>query len=182
VSLQAEVEQFLYREARLLDTGQFEAWLGLFTPDAIYWAPAGSEHIDPARHVSIIHDDMAALGKRVKRLLSGHAYAQEPASRIHRLVSNVELAGNGHGEPEGIRVHSMMLMVELLHHRQTLHSARCDYELVRASPGPGRADPLPPAQAGHAVAAFAAAPFLIRRKKVNLLRMGEVLEGIGYLL
>ena len=43
----AEIEQFLYREARLLDTQQFEAWLDLFTEDACYWVPAGRDCIAP---------------------------------------------------------------------------------------------------------------------------------------
>jgi 3-phenylpropionate/cinnamic acid dioxygenase small subunit len=30
-----EVEDFLYREARLLDSGQLEAWLGRFAADGI---------------------------------------------------------------------------------------------------------------------------------------------------
>ena len=34
-----KVEQFLYLEARLLDTQQYEAWLELFTDDATYWVP-----------------------------------------------------------------------------------------------------------------------------------------------
>ena len=32
-----EVEQFLYREARLLDERQFHEWLELFTDDVRYW-------------------------------------------------------------------------------------------------------------------------------------------------
>ena len=75
-----EIEQFLYHEARLLDAGQFEAWFALFTEDAVYWVPAGRDDIDPTRHVSIIYDDHARLQKRIARLYSGHAYAQDPAS------------------------------------------------------------------------------------------------------
>ncbi|MGH8695028.1 MAG: hypothetical protein ACREVS_00965, partial [Burkholderiales bacterium] len=30
----------LYREARLLDAGQFEEWLALYTPECLYWVPA----------------------------------------------------------------------------------------------------------------------------------------------
>lgn len=151
-----QVEDFLYREARLLDTQQFEAWLELFTDDALYWVPAGREDIDPARHVSIMHDDRAALAKRIARLRSGHAYAQDPASRIHRLVSNVEVVDPGRS---GVEAHSMLLLVELLRGRQVLHTARCEYSLL-GDPGAWR----------------------IRRKKVNLLRMAEPLEGIPYLI
>jgi 3-phenylpropionate/cinnamic acid dioxygenase small subunit len=33
------VEQFLYREARLLDERRFHDWLELFTEDVRYWMP-----------------------------------------------------------------------------------------------------------------------------------------------
>src|SRR5204862_6804952 len=35
-----EVEQFLYREARLLDERRFDEWLDLFTEDVRYWMGA----------------------------------------------------------------------------------------------------------------------------------------------
>ena len=34
-----EIEQFLYREARLLDQREFHQWLDLFTDDLRYWMP-----------------------------------------------------------------------------------------------------------------------------------------------
>ena len=34
-----EVEQFLYREARLLDARRFHEWLELLTDDVRYWMP-----------------------------------------------------------------------------------------------------------------------------------------------
>jgi hypothetical protein len=43
------VEQFLYHEARLLDTQQLEEWLELFTDDATYWVPLEAEQKDPSR-------------------------------------------------------------------------------------------------------------------------------------
>ena len=48
------VEQFLYHEARLLDTQQYEAWLELFTDDATYWVPLEREQKDPFETSSII--------------------------------------------------------------------------------------------------------------------------------
>lgn len=153
---QHELKRFLYREARLLDTGRFEEWLALFTEDALYWAPAGHDDIDPTRHVSIIHDDKAALARRIRRLRSGHAYAQDPASRTHRLVSNVEA---GAYENDVLEVHSVMLLVELARHRQTIHSARCVFTLLKTGEG-----------------------WMIRRKKINLLRNNEPLEATAFLL
>lgn len=37
-----EIEQFLYREARLLDDRQFQEWLDLLTDDIRYWMPVRS--------------------------------------------------------------------------------------------------------------------------------------------
>ena len=153
-----EIELFLYREAHLLDSGQFDEWLGLFTSDAIYWVPAGHDDIDPTRHVSIIYDTFAGLQKRVARLHSGHAYAQDPASRMHRIVSNiipgaVDLAGNS------LAVSSMMMLFELSRHKQTIHSCRCEFKLR-----------------------WQAGAWRIARKKINLLRNNEVLDCTAYLI
>jgi len=154
---QDTIEQFVYREARLLDKQMFEPWLDLFLEDAIYWVPAGHDDIDPRTHVSVMFDDKAALTKRVGRLRSGFAYAQEPASRIHRLVTNVVI--DPPSDDESLQVSTMMLLVELSRHRQNIHSAHCEFSLVRS---------------GDA--------WKIRRKKINLLRNNEVLESTPFLL
>jgi benzoate/toluate 1,2-dioxygenase subunit beta len=154
----SDIENFLYREARLLDSMQFEDWMALFTDDALYWVPAGRDDIDPSRHVSIIHDDKVAMATRIKRLRSGFAYAQDPASRVHGLVPNVEI-GETDAETGDLPITCMMLLVELNRHRQTIHTARCEFKLAPAGGG-----------------------WRIRRKKVNLLRNGEVLENTPYLL
>ena len=41
-SLVREIEQFLYREARLLDERRFHDWLTLFTDDVRYWMASRS--------------------------------------------------------------------------------------------------------------------------------------------
>src|SRR2546422_8314281 len=75
------VEQFLYHEARLLDTQQYEAWLELFTDDATYWVPLEREQKDPFETSSIIHDDRTLLGLRVKQ-------ARHPDRKSTRLNSS----------------------------------------------------------------------------------------------
>jgi 3-phenylpropionate/cinnamic acid dioxygenase small subunit len=40
-----EVEQFLYREGRLLDERRFHEWLELFTEDARYWMSGRSRQM-----------------------------------------------------------------------------------------------------------------------------------------
>ena len=56
-----EVEQFLYREARLLDDRRFHEWITLFTDDVRYWMSGRSNRypksskaiaiLDPDRYV-----------------------------------------------------------------------------------------------------------------------------------
>jgi 3-phenylpropionate/cinnamic acid dioxygenase small subunit len=106
-----EVEQFLYREARLLDERRFHEWLGLLTDDVRYWMggrtnryPKSSKAIailDPDRYVeddltredelAILDEDKATLDARVRRLDTGMAWAEDPPSRTRHLITNIEV-------------------------------------------------------------------------------------------
>jgi benzoate/toluate 1,2-dioxygenase beta subunit len=128
VALQAEVEAFLYREARLLDRQRFSDWLELFTPDAVYWIPSNSDDLDPARQVSIVYDDASRLRERVWRLESGLAYAQEPQSRTLHLVANVEVR---RADGDEIEAESAFTVSEFRRDRQFVHAGRCLHALRR---------------------------------------------------
>jgi 3-phenylpropionate/cinnamic acid dioxygenase small subunit len=101
--LLAEVEQFLYREARLLDEQRFHEWLDLFTDDVRYWVPVresvlgGPEIALEEDTLALAHfdDDRAMLEQRVRRLDTGLAHSETPASRTRHLISNVEVEGDG---------------------------------------------------------------------------------------
>jgi len=49
---EAEIARFLYREARLLDEKQWEAWYDLFTEDGHYWVPLTRGHAEGAALLS----------------------------------------------------------------------------------------------------------------------------------
>jgi benzoate/toluate 1,2-dioxygenase subunit beta len=96
VSALAEVEQFLYREARLQDEHAYEAWEALWTDDGVYWVPATTDPgADPDKHISHIYDNRGRIETRIKLPQTGHRYSQEPASLMRRLISNIEAAGDG---------------------------------------------------------------------------------------
>jgi len=106
-----EVEQFLYREARLLDERRFHEWLELFTDDVRYWMggrssryPKSSKAItmlNPRRHreadvatadeLPILDETKATLGGRIARLDTGMAWAEDPPSRTRHLIVNIEV-------------------------------------------------------------------------------------------
>ena len=50
--LHAEVEAFLYREARLADEFQLDEWEALLTDDFHYWVPAGRSVGEPSDQYS----------------------------------------------------------------------------------------------------------------------------------
>jgi 3-phenylpropionate/cinnamic acid dioxygenase small subunit len=91
----ADIEKFLFREARLMDEHRYQEWLTLWTSDAVYWVPCEHEDTDPLRQVSIIYDNRAKLEDRINRLQSGSVLAQDPKPRIRRVISNVEVERTG---------------------------------------------------------------------------------------
>ena len=77
-----EVEDFLYREAALLDEWRLDEWLEMLTDDAIYQVPSTDAPEGDARNtLYIIADDALRIRSRVKQLLGKSAWAENPHSR-----------------------------------------------------------------------------------------------------
>ena len=98
--LKEEIEQFLYREAELLDERRYEEWLALFSEDAQYFMPMRRNvpHDEPEREftragvdVNWFDEGKDTLTRRVKQILTGIHWAEEPPSRICHLISNVQV-------------------------------------------------------------------------------------------
>ena len=86
-----DVEEFLYREALLLDEWKLDEWLALFTADAVYHVPTtgSAETVSPDTTLFYIADDRTRLRERVIRLSKKTAHVEWPRSRTRHLVSNV---------------------------------------------------------------------------------------------
>lgn len=103
LSLIREIEDFLYREADLLDERRYDEWLNLFADDLTYWMPMRKnvgwedrdKDITDEDDTAWIHEDKATLAKRVAQIKTGIHWAEEPLSRISHLITNIRLA-----EPE----------------------------------------------------------------------------------
>ena len=105
--LKQEVEEFLYGEAELLDERRYEEWLDLFTDDAHYWmpmrrnVPCGETEREFTRQgvdVNWFDEGKDTLTRRVRQILTGIHWAEEPPSRICHIVSNVQVL---HASPAG---------------------------------------------------------------------------------
>ena len=149
------IEQFLYHEARLLDTQQLEAWLDLFTDDAVYWVPLERDQKDAAETSSIIHDDRTLLGLRVQQARHPRAHARLPLARtVHQVSNIVVLEQSG----EMLRVASTLGLIEWRQEKQRVWGALVEHQLRRANGG-----------------------FRIARKRVDLVNSEAELDGIAIL-
>lgn len=149
-------EEFLYHEARLLDTQRYEEWLDLFTEDATYWVPLEHGQKDPFETSSIVHDDRTLLALRVKQLRHPRAHARVPLARTVHHVGNVLVEKDS---PEEVVVASTLSVIEFRSEKQRVYAALVEHRLRRNNAG-----------------------YRIARKRVDLVNSEGELDGISILL
>ncbi len=131
----AAVEDFVYREMRLIDERRLEEWANLFAEDGIYWLPIGAGN-DPHTEPTILCDDAEQRKLRIHQLLKYTHLAQDPPSRHLHFATNFEHARAG---AEEIRIGCNALIHEFrpgdfqelqvgLGQARTL-AARCEYRV-----------------------------------------------------
>ncbi len=98
--LKQDVEAFLYHEANLLDDRRYEEWLDLLTDDVRYWVPMRRnvkfgelerEFTREGQDINWFDEGKTTLTQRVRQILTGVHWAEEPLSRLSHLVTNVEI-------------------------------------------------------------------------------------------
>src|ERR1700761_1900500 len=99
--LKADIEDFYYHEADLLDDRRYRDWLELLADDITYFMPirrnvkfgqhAARENTKQGEGISWFDEDKWTLTKRVDQILTGVHYAEEPLSRISHMISNVQI-------------------------------------------------------------------------------------------
>lgn len=87
----AEVEAFIFREARLADESAYEDWESLLADDMHYWVPQGKADYDPGSRMSFINDNRTRLATRLRQLRTGVHHAQTPPSPMRRIISSIEI-------------------------------------------------------------------------------------------
>ncbi len=89
-----EITQFLHLESKLLDDRMFHDWLSLLSEDIDYRVPIrttkykkdGNEFSNTSYH---FFEDYFSLKKRIERLDTKHAWAEDPPSRVRHFFSNI---------------------------------------------------------------------------------------------
>ena len=148
-----EVEQFLYREARLLDNRRFSEWLELFSDDVRYWMPTRSNRyplnskaisiLDASRYeeeeisgedeLAFMEETKKTLQMRVARLDTGMAWAEDPPSRTRHIITNIEVEQTD--TPDQLQVYSNFLMYRNRGERDEDFYVGCREDVLRREAG-----------------------------------------------
>jgi len=99
--LKHELEEFLHCEANLLDDRRFEEWLDFLADDIRYYMPmrknvkfgehAERENSRELQDICWFDEGKSSLTKRVKQIMTGAHWAEEPLSRVCHMISNVQI-------------------------------------------------------------------------------------------
>ncbi|MDD5174856.1 MAG: aromatic-ring-hydroxylating dioxygenase subunit beta [Sterolibacterium sp.] len=123
-----EVTRFIYREARLQDDHEYDAWEALWADDGVYLIPANGEGGDPEQEMSLVYDNRSRIALRIRQLHTGKRHTQAPRSRLCRIVSNIELL---ECEGDTIRVTANAVVYESNARGETVWPSRNEYLLRR---------------------------------------------------
>ena len=115
VELLSEIQQTLYREARLLDAEAYDEWVTMLTDDLHYHMPGietryrrdKTDQVSDLKRMAYYNDSLDDLNKRLRRLKTGTAWSEDPATRYVHLIGNVEVEHTL--KPHEYRVYSTFL-------------------------------------------------------------------------
>lgn len=124
-----EIEDFLYREAALLDRWEVAEWLKLFTEDSEYLVPPlDAREMGPEQALYLVADDYSRLCSRVKQFIKGTTHAENPGSRTRRAITNVMIALQADGS---LRVDANFVIHRFRRELMDVYVGRYEHVLVR---------------------------------------------------
>ncbi len=123
-----QIEQFLYREASLLDQPDLDNWMQLFTEDGSYWLPAAAGQSDPLNHISHIYDDRVMMEIRRRNFVHPRAASKEWQVRCSHLLGNIQLQGET--ENGDLVVTSSFHVISWYREEQRCYAGTCEHHLV----------------------------------------------------
>ncbi|QIL78851.1 3-phenylpropionate/cinnamic acid dioxygenase subunit beta [Diaphorobacter sp. HDW4A] len=108
--LHHEITDFLYLEAEFLDDWKFRDWLGVMANDVRYFmrSTTNAQTRDRRKSVQppttwIFNETWSQLERRIARLETGMAWAEEPPSRTRHLVTNQRICAAADGDGYEVR-------------------------------------------------------------------------------
>ncbi|MGI9278846.1 MAG: aromatic-ring-hydroxylating dioxygenase subunit beta [Endozoicomonas sp.] len=146
LELISQVEQFYFREARMLDNRQYQQWLGLLTEDIIYRIPGRhaafadpkkketEAFLDVGQELSqgldtpLRDENLLILSVRVMRAFKQNSWTDNPPARTRRFVSNIEVLPDS--KPDEFKVYSNLMLSYSRHQKDNyLYTAQREDQL-----------------------------------------------------
>lgn len=151
-----EVTAFIWQEGDMLDHGEYDTWLNLWTDKGTYIIPINPKETDFENTLNYAYDDHHMRELRVQRLIGGESISTSPQPRTVRTLSRFRVLGD---DGMNITVRCAQNVREFRKESLKFYSADLTYELIRAEDS-----------------------FKIHRKLISLINSDDTLAGIGYIL
>jgi 3-phenylpropionate/cinnamic acid dioxygenase small subunit len=130
---QREVEQFLYRQAELLDGKHWQAFIDLFDDAGVYWMPVTREQTEWEGSPSIFAEDKLMMEIRMGRLSHPNAWSQAAMWGTNHLVGNLVVESVA---PDGaVTAYSRFQMMEMRRDQIRHFGGTYRHHLVRTTQG-----------------------------------------------
>ena len=126
---QHKAEQFLYRQAEILDDRIWDDWLALFTAEGHYWMPATPEQTEGEGQPNIFYEDHYLMRIRIGRINHPNAWSQSPPNRTGHVVSNVIVESEDAATGDLV-VRSKFHVVEFRNDEQRYFAGKYRHDLV----------------------------------------------------
>ncbi|QDC10623.1 aromatic-ring-hydroxylating dioxygenase subunit beta [Oceanicola sp. D3] len=153
-ALLADVTEFLWYEADLLDQTDYQTWLDLWVPEGLYIMPIGDDD-DFANQLNLCYDNDKMRRMRVDRFERGFSISSAPPAVTVRTISRIVIDS---AEGDTIKVRAAEHLVEDKFGRQRIWAANAFYTLIRTESG-----------------------FKLQQKVVRLLNSDGTLNSFSYL-
>ncbi len=115
LELHHRIAQFLYLEASLLDDWRFRDWLAQLDDEVVYTmrTTVNAQTRDRRKGKQppttwIFNDNKDQLERRIARLETGMAWAEEPPSRTRHMVSNIQITETDQADVFAVRVNYLL--------------------------------------------------------------------------
>lgn len=147
---------FIWAEGDMLDHGEFDTWLALWTPKGRYIMPIDPNETDFANTLNYANDDADLRHKRVERMRGGKSISTSPLARTVRTISRVRVLDQ---QGDRVTVRCAQALVESRRGNEQRHTADVTYTLIETGD-----------------------TFLIDQKVIRLVNCTETLTTVGYIL
>ncbi|WP_109514747.1 aromatic-ring-hydroxylating dioxygenase subunit beta [Pseudomonas ovata] len=151
-----QVTAYIWAEGDMLDHGEFDIWLSLWSEQGTYIIPIDPKEEDFENTLNYAYDDHHMRQLRIQRLTGGESISTSPQPRTVRTLSRFRVLFES---DEKVTVRCAQNLREFRKDSLKHYSADIVYELERVSD-----------------------TFMIQRKLIRLINADDALAGIGYIL